>query len=177
MGLSNRANQRKSSRGVQSIPLCSSRKEYFEVLSPDALGIQWSGLYSDTGGVNMDRQQNRKEETRTIVMERNAELKRSLRHAQAAINKAIALLTNNEKGTFEEGEILHGIVKWFSAEKGFGFISVKNRGDIFVHHSEIIVEGYRSLKEGELVEFIVRIGLKGAEATQVRIIEPHTIQE
>lgn len=118
----------------------------------------------------MVHQQGRGEKDHSVIVERAQELKRSLRHAQAAINKAIALLTDNEKGVFDENEVLQGTVKWFSAEKGYGFITVPERGDIFVHHSEIEEVGYKQLTEGELVELVVKIGLKGPEATQVRVL-------
>ncbi len=48
-----------------------------------------------------------------------------------------------------------GVVKWFNDKKGYGFISRQSGGDIFVHHSSIVAEGFRSLKEGDEVEFEV----------------------
>ena len=61
-----------------------------------------------------------------------------------------------------------GTVKWFNAEKGFGFIAVDGGGaDVFVHFSAIQADGYRSLDEGQRVEFEVREGAKGPEATNV----------
>jgi CspA family cold shock protein len=62
-----------------------------------------------------------------------------------------------------------GTVKWFNAEKGFGFISQDGGGsDLFVHQSEIDVRGFRSLDEGQRVEFEIRQGNKGEQATGVR---------
>ena len=61
-----------------------------------------------------------------------------------------------------------GIVKWFNDSKGFGFISREGSTDVFVHHSSIIAEGFRSLKEGESVEFDVVEGAKGLQASNVR---------
>lgn len=62
-----------------------------------------------------------------------------------------------------------GTVKWFNAEKGYGFISQPNGGgDVFVHHSQIQKQGYRTLEEGEQVEFEVRQGDKGLQAVEVR---------
>ena len=65
---------------------------------------------------------------------------------------------------------MRGTVKWFSDEKGFGFISREDGEDVFVHHTGIAGEGYRSLKEGAQVEFDVTQGQKGPNATNVRPI-------
>ncbi len=62
-----------------------------------------------------------------------------------------------------------GTVKWFNANKGFGFITPDDGGaDLFVHHSEIRMEGYASLDEGQKVEFTVGQGKKGPCATNVK---------
>ncbi len=62
-----------------------------------------------------------------------------------------------------------GSVKWFNAEKGFGFITPDDGGqDVFVHHSAIQMEGYRDLSEGQRVEFEVTQGQKGPQAGNVR---------
>ncbi len=62
-----------------------------------------------------------------------------------------------------------GTVKWFNADKGFGFIAPDDGGnDLFVHHSEIRTEGFASLEEGQKVEFSVGQGKKGPCATGVR---------
>ncbi|KYP79437.1 cold-shock protein [Ferroacidibacillus organovorans] len=60
-----------------------------------------------------------------------------------------------------------GIVKWFNAEKGFGFISRENGDDVFVHFSAIQGNGYRSLEEGQRVNFDVVQGSKGLQAENV----------
>lgn len=61
-----------------------------------------------------------------------------------------------------------GIVKWFSSEKGYGFITPDNGGtDLFVHHSEIQMDGYASLDEGQKVTFEIGSGQKGPCATNV----------
>ncbi|MDD4957127.1 MAG: cold shock domain-containing protein [Candidatus Omnitrophica bacterium] len=61
-----------------------------------------------------------------------------------------------------------GVVKWFNAAKGYGFISPENSDkDIFVHYSSIISEGFRTLHEGDKVEFGIKDGQKGKEATDV----------
>lgn len=62
-----------------------------------------------------------------------------------------------------------GTVKWFNAEKGFGFIAQPDGGgDVFVHHSAIEMGGYRTLEEGQRVEFEVQNGPKGLMATNVK---------
>ena len=60
-----------------------------------------------------------------------------------------------------------GVVKWFNNEKGFGFISVEGEDDVFVHFSAIQTEGYKSLEEGQKVEFEVVDGVKGPQAANV----------
>jgi CspA family cold shock protein len=62
----------------------------------------------------------------------------------------------------------HGTVKWFNDAKGFGFITRENGADVFVHHSAIAAEGFRSLAEGDKVQFEVTKGPKGDQAVNVR---------
>jgi len=67
--------------------------------------------------------------------------------------------------------VAQGTVKWFNAEKGFGFISVDDgSGDVFVHFSAIQSDGYRTLEENQRVEFEIARGQKGPQAEQVRVI-------
>lgn len=61
-----------------------------------------------------------------------------------------------------------GKVKWFNDAKGFGFITREEGPDLFVHHTAIVAEGFRSLAEGQQVEFDVTEGPKGLQATNVR---------
>ena len=60
-----------------------------------------------------------------------------------------------------------GTVKWFNDQKGFGFITAENGPDVFVHHSAITGEGYKSLAEGDAVEFEIVEGEKGPKAANV----------
>ncbi len=64
-----------------------------------------------------------------------------------------------------------GTVKWFNAEKGYGFIQPETGEDVFVHFSAIQSSGYRSLNEGQTVEFDVAQGPKGPQAANVRPVE------
>jgi CspA family cold shock protein len=61
-----------------------------------------------------------------------------------------------------------GTVKWFNDAKGYGFISQEGGEDVFVHHTAIQMDGFRTLKEGERVEFDVAQGPKGLQAANVR---------
>jgi CspA family cold shock protein len=79
--------------------------------------------------------------------------------------------------TFESGggdrvvdEREQGTVKWFNGSKGFGFIERDAGGDVFVHYSAIQGEGYRSLDEGQRVEFAVVEGEKGPQAQNVELV-------
>lgn len=64
-----------------------------------------------------------------------------------------------------------GTVKWFNDAKGFGFITPADGGkDLFAHFSEIRASGFKSLTEGQTVEFVVKQGLKGPQAADIRVI-------
>ena len=83
----------------------------------------------------------------------------------------MAFLKYSHKQEYLIQENIHmetGIVKWFSSEKGYGFITPDNGGtDLFVHHSEIQMDGYASLDEGQKVTFEIGSGQKGPCATNV----------
>lgn len=65
---------------------------------------------------------------------------------------------------------MQGTVKFFNAEKGFGFISREGANDVFVHHTNIAGTGYKTLNEGQQVEFEIGPGRKGDEALNVRAL-------
>lgn len=67
-------------------------------------------------------------------------------------------------------ERIVGTVKWFNSTKGYGFIEVENREDVFVHYSAIRSSGYRNLEEGQQDEFAVESGPKGPQALVVSIM-------
>jgi CspA family cold shock protein len=69
-------------------------------------------------------------------------------------------------------EMEKGTVKWFNNAKGYGFITRENGEDLFVHFKSIVGEGYRSLKQGEAVQFDVEQGTKGLQATNVTKLTP-----
>ncbi|GAT70082.1 cold-shock protein [Planomonospora sp. ID91781] len=63
-----------------------------------------------------------------------------------------------------------GTVKWFNADKGYGFIAVDGGKDVFVHYSAILMDGYRALEQGQRVEFEITQGQKGPQAEAVRTV-------
>ncbi len=63
--------------------------------------------------------------------------------------------------------MVKGVVKWFSNQKGYGFITPESGRDVFVHHSAILGDGYKSLDEGQNVEFDIQQGPKGEQAAKV----------
>ena len=75
------------------------------------------------------------------------------------------------RGMLTMGKIT-GTVKWFNNTKGYGFISQPTGADVFVHYSSIQEKGYRTLREGEQVEFDVKLGPRGPQAEHVVRMEP-----
>lgn len=67
-------------------------------------------------------------------------------------------------------ERVTGTVKWFNSDKGYGFITVEGGPDLFAHYSEIQSNGFRSLNEGDRVEFEITDGKKGKQASAIRVI-------
>lgn len=68
----------------------------------------------------------------------------------------------------KDDAVVTGTVRWFSPKKGFGFIAREDGDDVFVHHSVIEMDGYRTLEEGQLVEYELESADKGDKATAVR---------
>jgi len=64
---------------------------------------------------------------------------------------------------------MNGTVKWFNADKGFGFITAENGTDVFAHFSQINIEGFKTLEEGQKVTFEVTEGQKGPQAENIEI--------
>jgi CspA family cold shock protein len=69
---------------------------------------------------------------------------------------------------FEVDAMAQGTVKWFNDAKGFGFIAQEGGNDVFVHHTAIQMDGFRSLREGDQVEFDIVEGPKGLQAANVK---------
>jgi len=86
-------------------------------------------------------------------------------HLGACFKKTLVSFEGKERKNMNDREI--GTVKWFNGSKGYGFISRENADDVFVHYSAIQGEGFRSLDEGQRVEFSVERGPKGLQATNV----------
>ena len=68
-------------------------------------------------------------------------------------------------------EKVKGTVKWFNSSKGYGFIQRPEGDDVFVHYQAIISDGFKTLQEGQQVEFVVAQGQKGPQAQEVKVIE------
>jgi cold shock protein len=75
------------------------------------------------------------------------------------------------KEAFRMAERIMGTVKWFNGTKGYGFISQENGPDVFVHFSQISMEGYKTIEEGQKVEFTIENGPKGLQAANVTLVK------
>jgi len=75
-----------------------------------------------------------------------------------------------ENKVSRRNKMLKGKVKWFDAKKGYGFISQDDGNDVFVHFSALNMDGFRTLEEGQEVEFEVQNGTKGPQAANVSIL-------
>ncbi len=72
---------------------------------------------------------------------------------------------------------ISGTVKWFNNTKGYGFISQHSGADVFVHYSAIREKGYKTLREGETVEFDIKMGPRGPQAENVTRLESPQVQQ
>jgi CspA family cold shock protein len=88
----------------------------------------------------------------------------------ASVGSALVDTSKTVEG--RDKDMTVGTVKWFNADKGYGFIAPESGEDVFVHFSAIQSTGYRSLAEGQAVEFDVTSGPKGPQAANVRPLEP-----
>lgn len=86
------------------------------------------------------------------------------------IQSGSTALSQEHSETKGNATVATGVVKWFNSEKGYGFISQSDGVDVFVHHSSIQMSGYRTLTEGQEVEFDVQEGQKGLQAANVRAL-------
>lgn len=85
-----------------------------------------------------------------------------------AVRPSRAVISDRDRGGDLDRE--QGVVKWFNAAKGYGFIQRQSGEDVFVHFSAIQMDGYKSLNEGQLVEFEVKQGPKGLQAENVSAV-------
>ena len=79
-------------------------------------------------------------------------------------------MTEGAASISKKVKMAQGTVKWFNGDKGYGFIAVDGGQDVFVHFSAITAGGYRSLEEGQKVEFDITQGQKGPQAENVKVI-------
>lgn len=79
----------------------------------------------------------------------------------------ILILFSKRKSNCGKEFAVKGTVKWFNNAKGFGFIGREDGPDVFVHYSAVVGEGYKTLEEGDLVEFEITQGPKGPQASEV----------
>ncbi len=74
------------------------------------------------------------------------------------------------KSNLRRSYVMKGTVKWFNPKKGYGFITKEDGGDVFVHYSAIQMNGFKTLQEGQKVEFEIQKGQKGPQAVNVRVV-------
>jgi CspA family cold shock protein len=85
------------------------------------------------------------------------------------VDEYVARVSPRERGREDEWHMAVGTVKWFNPDKGYGFVSREDGEDLFVHYSEIQMEGFKTLSEGQEVEFEVTTGQNGKlQASNVR---------
>src|SRR5271165_1854049 len=104
---------------------------------------------------------------RLSLNDSDLELVPPARYPLQAATDLLSRKFKNNKGT---KQMEQGTVKWFNDAKGFGFISRQNGEDVFVHFSAIQTNGFRSLQEGQAVEFNVTKGPKGLQAENVQVL-------
>jgi cold shock protein len=80
------------------------------------------------------------------------------------------LLVRGPQPSKRSRKVAQGTVKWFNADKGYGFIAVDGGKDVFVHYSAIMMDGYKALEQGQRVEFDITQGQKGPQAEAVRAV-------
>jgi cold shock protein len=106
------------------------------------------------------------------LADRTVETHRTFRDrlAKATVASANPATLAGAASTPQKVKMAQGTVKWFNGDKGYGFIAVEGGPDVFVHFSAITGGGYRSLEEGQEVEFDITQGQKGPQAENVRVI-------
>jgi CspA family cold shock protein len=91
-------------------------------------------------------------------------------HLRHPLSEQTISAETNDTETKVKQKVEQGTVKWFNDAKGFGFISRQNGEDVFVHHTAIQSNGFRSLQEGQSVQFDVKRGPKGWQAENVQVL-------